>query len=157
MTIGTRFDLDLYSHASGPAPIPDVMPTRFFSGVPGKSPSHIVAMMIDPNGNVFTWYDDGTEAMGSVSNLDFVHGPQTYTLPPGKTPHDIVGIAARPAGGVLAYYRDGTVSAGLFFDLDLFAPPTPFQTGNGRSPKDILGIDTYSDGRTLTLFKHPTF
>src|SRR5262245_8486411 len=57
-TIGTRIDLDSFSQAPT---APDLMPTKWFSGPAGRSHSQIVAMMIDPAGNVHTWYLDGTQ------------------------------------------------------------------------------------------------
>jgi len=156
-TVGTGADLDAYSQASGPAPIPDVTPTRSFSGPSGRPHSQIVAMNIDPAGNTHTWYADGYHVTGSVSDLDAVQQPQPYRLPVGKTAGDIVAIATRPSGGLLAYYRDGTFSEGVFYDLGLFAQPRPFSTGNNRRAEEIAGIDTYRSGLTLTLFDHPRF
>jgi hypothetical protein len=155
MTIGTRFDLDQFSQVNGPAPMPDQIPTRFFNGVTGKLNSEIVAMTIDWNGNVFTYFDDGTFVMGTVSDLGAYQGPQAYGLPREKVPRDIVAVASQPEGGVLTYYRDGTVSRGLFSDLGMFGQPKPFETGNGRGPQEILGIDFFSNGTTLTLFEQP--
>jgi hypothetical protein len=153
MTIGTWSDLDAYSQVNGPAPMPDLMPTRSFAGASGKAHSTIVAMLISPAGKTHTWYADGTAVIGSIGDLDSVQPPAPYRLPPGKSPRDIVAIASRPAGGVSAYYRDGTVSEGWFDDLDLYRAPRPFQTGNGREPGEILGIDTLNNGRTVTLFE----
>jgi len=153
LTIGTRSDLDAVSQHPQ---FPD-LPMRFYNSATGRSPSQIVAMMINPNGNVHTWYDDGTASIGSISDLDSLQAPQSYQLPSGKTPDDIVAVASRPGGGVFAYYTDGTFSEGWFNDLDLYQPPRPFQTGNGRDPTSILGIDTYNNGQTLTLFAHRTY
>jgi hypothetical protein len=152
MTIGNSADLDAHSQVDGPAPLPDLMPTRFFSGAAGKTHAQIVGMMISPLGDTHTFYADGTTVVGTVGDLDAFRDPEPYRLPAGKSPRDIVAISSRPAGGVYAYYRDGTVSAGWYDDLGVFWPPRPFQIANARRPDEILGIDTFSNGQPLTVF-----
>lgn len=152
---GTPRDLDLYTQA--PPPFSDVLPTRTFSGAPGKASSEIVAMMIGANGRTYTWYGDGTTVTGDVGELDSIRAPRTFSAPLGKTVDDTVAVSNRVGGGVVAYYRDGTFSEGTVRDLDSYAAPRAFQTGSGRTPEEILDIDIYSDGRTVTLFEHPRY
>lgn len=83
----------------------------------------IVAVAINPNNVVYTWYSNGTVSKGKAADLDSVSNPAPYTLPQGKQPVDIRAIAISKNNRVHVWYDDRTHSVGSSTDLDALSPP----------------------------------
>lgn len=92
----------------------------------------IVAVAINPNNVVYTWYSNGTVSKGTVADLDSVAMPTPFSLPSGKQAVDIRAIAISKNNQVHVWYDDRTHSVGSSIDLDVSSPPGTC-TGDNKS------------------------
>ena len=107
----------------------------YLQGVRRQYP--IVGQTIGNNGNVITWYSDGTYTVGDSSDLDSVTGARTFTLPSTQTMDEVVGIARGADDRVYSWYSDGTYSIGTPADLDA---ELLFGTYNSNRKDKIIGV-----------------
>lgn len=94
----------------------------------------IIAMAIDGNGTVHTWYADQKVFTGTAQDLDAQGEGLSFSLPSGKTVNDIRAMAISPISNrVFTWYDDGSLSSGTARDLDkYFYEKNPYTNSDGE-------------------------
>lgn len=123
----------------------------------------ILAMAMDENNKVYTWYANQMVSVGQSKDLDVHSSLKPFTLPPGRTINHIRAIAISPnSGRVFVWYDNGSLSCGDEQDLDkYFYEKEPFINSKGDTvgynlPRgkwldQIIGIGMGKEGtKTIT-------
>ena len=88
----------------------------------GQDAGTVAGIAQTTDGIVYSWYLDGTRAIGTATALAAT-STGSFTTPPGQSPATIEAIAIASGGGdgrVWTLYQDGSVSEGRSWDLDYY-------------------------------------
>ncbi len=99
----------------------------------------VVAVAMDAQGRVFTWYTDGRVSAGTPRALAAYLAPVRFETAPERDAYDIVGVAIASDGTVHTWYRDGSRSAGSTTAL-AGLEDAGFAPADGYAPEDIAAI-----------------
>lgn len=92
----------------------------------GYGPLDVIDFAMDSNGVLYTYFDDGTRAVGDSSDLDSIsQGTDVFSVTPGLSYADIAAIAMTDGGEVWTMYDNGVVSWGTDTDLDDYGTFSP--------------------------------
>lgn len=151
VSVGTTSDPDAYAD-----PVPYTLAYRSEEDPANPddqdymAPVDVRAIAIDEDGLAWTWYDDGTHSVGSITDLDdhWNRNPGVkLRLPAGYAMNHIVAMAIAPefVDPVRVWFDDGRFSDGDYlhindlpaFDIGL---GSHYSVAPGRSPYEICGI-----------------
>lgn len=147
-SIGRTHDLDYFDEG-----LPYDLP-------PDQSVRDIRGMAAAPNGDVYTWYSDGSLSRGTYSNLNFYW--QDYVdaskkdvagvdYPPGQRADFLVGMGfAKSSGKAYAWFEDGTRAYGT--PMDLNEDVGTYTTPNDEDTYDIRSMAIASNDRVYAFY-----
>ena len=118
--------------AAGPAPNRYQLPST-------RIGADVVAVAMDAQRRVFTWYTDGRVSAGTPRALAAYHAPVRFEPAPERDVYDIVGVAIDSEGAVHTWYRDGSRSDGTATALASLGE-SGFAPAEGYAPEDIAAI-----------------
>ncbi|GLQ31766.1 hypothetical protein [Litoribrevibacter albus] len=122
----------------------------------GRDSNDVIAVAVDEDMKIYTWYSNRTVASGDRYDLDRYMPAVAFELPPGKKVSDIIGAAAVKGqpGRFYFWYKDLTYSVGYDAYLDTFVEPQPFTLPLDYRIDDVVAISTNKDdGKIYTWFK----
>lgn len=103
----------------------------------------IIAMAIDSDDKVYTWFKNGKVSVGRSHDLDAHLPPRTFKVADGKRIEDLHAVAISKSNRVYAWYKDGTLSIGQSRDLG-YHRQIPVD-GDGK-PTQYVGMPVGPDG-----------
>ena len=133
---------------------------RRYTIPPDTSYSDILGLGFDGDSDVaYAFFQNGSTAADTsqadlTSDIDFLNGLNTWTIPPGFNVSNIIGFAIDTDNtGAAVFFNNGT-----FIEAAQEAAPFKFTTARvytipaGFNFKDMTGVDYHSGGNDITSF-----
>ena len=87
---------------------------------PGQDMQALVGIGSSASGKIYSWWEDGTRAVGDYWDLDADSDGTFYSVAPGQNPYTIRSMAISKSDKIYTFYTDETVTRGMSTDLDRY-------------------------------------